>query len=39
MTVTVSVVGGYLTQFARYAVENLDILPRQAGTRIIFEIK
>lgn len=39
MTVTVSVVGGKLTQFARYAIENLDILPRQAGTKIIFTIK
>lgn len=39
MTVSVSVVGRYLTQFTRYAVENLDILPRQAGTKIIFEIK
>lgn len=39
MTITVSIVGRYLTQFARYAVENLDILPRQAGAKIIFEIK
>ena len=39
MTVTVSVSGGNLTQFTRYAIENLDILPRQAGTKIIFKIK
>ena len=39
MTVTTSVPGGNLTQFTRYAIENLDILPRQAGTKIIFTIK
>ena len=39
MTVTISVPGGNLTQFTRYAIKNLDILPRQAGTKIIFTIK
>ena len=39
MTVTISVPGGNLTQFTRYAIDNLDILPRQVGTKIIFTIK
>ena len=39
MTVTVKVPKKKLTQFSTFAVRNLDIIPRQAGTKIIFEIK
>lgn len=39
MTVTVNVSSENLTDFTQYAVSHLDILPRQAGTQIIFEIQ
>lgn len=39
MTVSVKVPKKKLTQFSTFAVRNLDIIPRQAGTKIIFEIK
>lgn len=39
MTVAVKVPKKKLTQFSKFAVQNLDIIPRQAGTKIIFEIK
>lgn len=39
MTVTVKVPKKKLTQFSTFAVRNLDIIPRQAGAKIIFEIK
>ena len=39
MTVSVSVKSILLTDFTRYAIQHLDILPRQAGTKIIFNIE
>ena len=39
MTVTVNVPSENLTEFIQYAVSHLDILPRQAGTQIIFELQ
>lgn len=39
MTSTVQVPRNKLTQFSKFAVQHLDIIPRQAGTKIIFEIK
>ena len=39
MTVTVTVNNSLSTDFVKYAINHLDILPRQAGTRIIFELQ
>lgn len=39
MTVAVKVPKKKLTQFSKFAAQHLDIIPRQAGTKIIFEIK
>ena len=39
MTVSVSVKSISLTDFTRYAIQHLDILPRQAGTKITFHIE
>ena len=39
MTVSVKVPKKKLTQFSTFAVRNLDIIPRQAGAKIIFESK
>ncbi|OOF40932.1 hypothetical protein BKK47_02570 [Rodentibacter mrazii] len=39
MTVTVTVNNGLSTDFVKYAINHLDILPRQAGTKIIFQLQ
>lgn len=39
MTVTVQIPRKHITQFKQFAVDHLDILPRQAGVKIHYEIQ
>ena len=39
MSVTIKVRNSSLNTFKRFAINNLDILPRQVGVKLIYEIK